>query len=721
MMARITSNRRRRGTVLPVVTVCLVGLVGFIALAIDVGMMAVARTQCQNAADIAALAGARALDGKNTNNNLDAAIVTAKGAAKANKVLNQDVTDGQITTARGGVYRYQQAAGRFQAVFETPGAAEAYGVVQVTITTDQPTYFARIFGVNSLNVGATATAVHRPRDVAVVLDFSASMGYSSLFNYDTGSAVGSLNPDARFPRFGPWSIYGGAGMVLDYSNPGATPSDLKTYVPPTPMQRVFGYVNALNYYQAPNNLTMDTPAGPAIVGQFLLADNSPPAFVRSGGGDPWASFVNVNIPSNGNPTSMVMPAPEGLGRRRRHAAEPRPPGDRRHDRRGPARPDARQDSPERSHYPGRGVLPDRPRPAHVRLPDEVAARLHHQHPPLRVVGHVQDGRLARPEGGPRPRPRVRRGDAQVRQGRLPPGPRLTRRLRGGGRLRRPFACPPSPPAAGGACERPRRPCIVYRRRWPGVIMDAVAVFENVGKFYRAGPLTRSGVQAVKGVNLHVPRGTAFALLGPNRAGKTTLIKLLLSLARPTEGTISRLGRPARDGSTLARVGYVHENQHFPRYLTASELLNYYGGLSLVRAEALRPRVAELLRLVGLEDRRDEPIARFSKGMVQRLGLAQALVNEPELLVLDEPTEGLDLSGRQLLRDVIARQKARGATVLLVSHVLPEVEQACDRVAVVVGGRVARVADVADLVRDPRSGQRRTLEEALRPIYEGAKP
>ncbi len=249
----------------------------------------------------------------------------------------------------------------------------------------------------------------------------------------------------------------------------------------------------------------------------------------------------------------------------------------------------------------------------------------------------------------------------------------------------------------------------------------VATFENVGKFYRTGRFTRTGVQAVTGVNLHIPRGTAFAMLGPNRAGKTTLVKLLLSLSRPTEGKISRLNRPANDHSTLARVGYVHENQHFPRYLTASELLGYYGGLSLVPAETLKSRVAELLRLVGLEDRQHEPIARFSKGMVQRLGLAQALINEPDLLVLDEPTEGLDLSGRQLLRDVIARQKARGGTVLLVSHVLPEVEQTCDRVAVIVGGCVARVADVAELVRDPRTGQRRSLEDAIRPIYEGAKP
>jgi ABC-2 type transport system ATP-binding protein len=250
-------------------------------------------------------------------------------------------------------------------------------------------------------------------------------------------------------------------------------------------------------------------------------------------------------------------------------------------------------------------------------------------------------------------------------------------------------------------------------------MSAVASFENVGKLYRTGAFGRGGVQAVKGINLNVPRGSVFGLLGPNRAGKTTLVKLLLALARPTEGTITRLDKPVRDTSTLARVGYMHENQHFPRYLTATELLHYYGALSLVPTEKLRPRVEVLLAQVGLADRKDEPIARFSKGMVQRLGLAQALVNEPELLILDEPTEGLDLTGRRLLREVIAKQKARGATVLLVSHVLAEVEQTCDRVAVIVGGRVVRVAAVSELTRDPKTGQVVSLEKALMPLYEGA--
>jgi len=247
-----------------------------------------------------------------------------------------------------------------------------------------------------------------------------------------------------------------------------------------------------------------------------------------------------------------------------------------------------------------------------------------------------------------------------------------------------------------------------------------AAFENVGKFYPTGWSRRRGTRAVNNVTLQIFQGQVVGLLGPNRAGKTTLVKLLLALGRPTEGKVERLGRAASDISTLARVGYMHENQHFPRYLTARELLRFYAALTLMKPEAIAPRVDELLKRVGLADRPDEPISRFSKGMVQRLGLAQALLNDPDLLVLDEPTEGLDLVGRALLREVIAGQKAKGKTVLLVSHVLSEVEQTCDRVAVIVNGSIVKDANVADLVRDPKSGAARSLEQVLRPLYEGGK-
>ena len=242
-----------------------------------------------------------------------------------------------------------------------------------------------------------------------------------------------------------------------------------------------------------------------------------------------------------------------------------------------------------------------------------------------------------------------------------------------------------------------------------------AVFENVEKVYRDRLFGSGGVAAVRGVTLSVPAGCVFGLLGPNRAGKTTLVKLLLNLARPTAGTLTRLGEPVSTRRTLGRVGYMHENHAFPKYLSAAEVLAFYGGLSGLPAAALPARASALLERVGLADRRDEPISRFSKGMVQRLGLAQAILNEPDLLVLDEPTEGLDLLGRELLREVIDETRAAGRTVLLVSHALPEVAEVCDRLAVLVAGRVAYQGDLETLTRQP-DGSRRTLEAALRGLY-----
>lgn len=242
-----------------------------------------------------------------------------------------------------------------------------------------------------------------------------------------------------------------------------------------------------------------------------------------------------------------------------------------------------------------------------------------------------------------------------------------------------------------------------------------ATFENVEKVYRSGLFGRGGVPAVRGVTLAVPAGAVFGLLGPNRAGKTTLVKLLLSLARPTAGAVTRLGEPVASRRTLARVGYMHENHAFPRYLTASEVLTFYGGLSGVPSGEVAGRAAALLERVGLADRGREPIGRFSKGMVQRLGLAQALVNDPDLLILDEPTEGLDLFGRQLLRDVIGGFRRAGKTVLLVTHVLPEVEELCDELAVIVAGKLAYRGSLPELLAGP-GGEPRGLEAALRGLY-----
>ena len=216
-------------------------------------------------------------------------------------------------------------------------------------------------------------------------------------------------------------------------------------------------------------------------------------------------------------------------------------------------------------------------------------------------------------------------------------------------------------------------------------MALVAEFDNLTKIYRSSGWPRREVRALNGVTLSVETGEIFGIVGPNRAGKTTLIKVLLSMCRPTAGRVRRLGAPLWDRSTLARVGYVHESQAFPNYLSARQLLEYYGALAFVPGPLARRRGGELLERFGLADRASEPIRRFSKGMLQRLALAQALVNDPELLVLDEPSEGMDLVARRLLDEVLGERKSLGHSAILISHALNEVERRCDRVAVIRGG------------------------------------
>ena len=242
-----------------------------------------------------------------------------------------------------------------------------------------------------------------------------------------------------------------------------------------------------------------------------------------------------------------------------------------------------------------------------------------------------------------------------------------------------------------------------------------AEFNDVVKEYSRGWLGRDRLRAVDGVSFQIEPGEVVGLLGPNRAGKTTLVKLLLSLCQPTRGRIARFGEASERRQTLARIGYVHENQAFPRYLTPRALLEYYGALALLPEPIVKERVPILLERVGLADRSNEAIATFSKGMIQRLGLAQALLNEPDLLVLDEPSEGLDLLGRQLVRAVLLDQKARGKSALFVSHVLSEVEMLCDRVLVIVAGKLVYLGPLAELCRGV-DGSLRSLESALQAFY-----
>lgn len=193
--------------------------------------------------------------------------------------------------------------------------------------------------------------------------------------------------------------------------------------------------------------------------------------------------------------------------------------------------------------------------------------------------------------------------------------------------------------------------------------------------------------AVRGLSLQVPRGEIFGFLGPNGAGKSTSIKMLLGLVRPTIGAATVLGAPAGDVATRRRVGFLPEDFRFYDWLTAAELLQLHGRLCGMTAAALRSRVPEVLELVGLAPQRDRRVRGFSKGMLQRIGLAQALVHEPELVFLDEPTSGLDPMGRRMVRDILNAERARGATVFLNSHLLGEVEITCDRVVFIKSGEV----------------------------------
>ena len=233
--------------------------------------------------------------------------------------------------------------------------------------------------------------------------------------------------------------------------------------------------------------------------------------------------------------------------------------------------------------------------------------------------------------------------------------------------------------------------------------------EHVTKTYRGGWLGRRVLRALDDVSLRVTTGRTFGLVGPNRAGKTTLVKVLLTICRPTSGRVVRLGRPASDRSTLARVGYVHERQAFPGYLTPAQLLELYGRLSGVGRQDVRWRTQDLLERIELADRATSPISTFSKGMVQRLALAQALINEPDLLVLDEPTEGLDLSARRLVYEILAERRSKGRSVLLVTHQLSDIERLCDEVAVLRAGRVVFTGSPSLLIA--REDTRLTKESA----------
>jgi ABC-2 type transport system ATP-binding protein len=202
--------------------------------------------------------------------------------------------------------------------------------------------------------------------------------------------------------------------------------------------------------------------------------------------------------------------------------------------------------------------------------------------------------------------------------------------------------------------------------------------------------------AVNSVSLRVERGTTFGLLGPNGAGKTTFVKMLLSAVRPSGGSARLLGRDAAEWSARKPVGYLPENHRFPTYLTGRGMLDFYGALSGASAEMRRRRVPELIEMVGLQNWGDVRLRKYSKGMLQRLGLAQALLHEPELLILDEPSDGVDPLGRIQIRAILHALEQRGVTIFINSHLLVEVELFCREVAILHQGKVALSGKVKDL-------------------------
>jgi ABC-2 type transport system ATP-binding protein len=205
-----------------------------------------------------------------------------------------------------------------------------------------------------------------------------------------------------------------------------------------------------------------------------------------------------------------------------------------------------------------------------------------------------------------------------------------------------------------------------------------------------------GVTALKGVTIAVEKGEIYGLLGRNGAGKTTLVKILLGIVKPTDGSATLLGHPV--GETLARerVGFLPEDHRLPEYHSAESALDFYGGLSGMSGRERHDRIPAMIELVGLKDAGRRKVRTYSKGMKQRLGLAQAMLHDPEVLFLDEPTDGVDPVGRKQVRDLLSRLKAQGKTIFLNSHLLSEVELICDRVAIIELGELRKEGQVTDL-------------------------
>lgn len=219
--------------------------------------------------------------------------------------------------------------------------------------------------------------------------------------------------------------------------------------------------------------------------------------------------------------------------------------------------------------------------------------------------------------------------------------------------------------------------------------------------------SRGKITALDGVSISVEQGIIFGLLGPNGAGKTSLIKILLGILFPTSGSATLLGRQVNDSKVKEKIGYLPENHRYPDFLKGGDLLDYFARFAGVEKNRRIKNKVELLKLVNMEKWENTKLRKYSKGMLQRLGLAQAMINDPEVLFLDEPTDGVDPIGRKEIRDVLLRLKEDGKTIFLNSHLLSEVEMICDQVAILDKGKLIRIGTVEELTTATKTYQFKT--------------
>ncbi|MGL6194645.1 MAG: ABC transporter ATP-binding protein [Thermoguttaceae bacterium] len=227
--------------------------------------------------------------------------------------------------------------------------------------------------------------------------------------------------------------------------------------------------------------------------------------------------------------------------------------------------------------------------------------------------------------------------------------------------------------------------------------DIVVETRNLTKIYRDF-WGRQKVRALKALDLEIRRGEVFGLLGPNGSGKTTTMKLLLGLLFPTSGEVLVLGQPATTVEKNEKIGYLPEESYLYRFLNAEETLDFYGRLFNLPGAVRRQRVAQLINMVGLESAKRRQLREYSKGMTRRIGLAQALINDPDLILLDEPTSGLDPIGTKNMKDLILELKSQGKTVIMSSHLLADVQDVCDRIGILHQGELKELGRVEDLLK-----------------------